>query len=170
MKNSKLIAALCLAISLTAIPLFTACKTPKLEAGGAYTSSITNTVGTNLVVTSQSDLGLYAADASFDLAYTTINSVFLIERNNRMYFWQLSPQIKHTVDKIRPIAQQIVNDYAAARTAYLEHPTPAGLSGIQAILAKLQQLVFAATAAVGQQTNPPTNSVPVTPEAPDTTK
>jgi hypothetical protein len=169
MKNFKTAAAL-LIVTAISLAAFTACKTPKLAAGGAYTSPITNTVGTNIVITSQSDLALYTADASFDLAYTTINSVFLIERNNRDYFWKLSPQIKRTVDKIRPIAQQVVNDYSAARTAYLANTTPAGLSGIQAILAKLQQLVFAATAAVGQQTNPPTNAVPPAAEAPDTTK
>lgn len=156
-KFTSLLAILTLAVLTT----FTACKTPKLAPGGAYTTSVTNTVGTNIVVTTTGDLALYTADASFDLAYKTMDAAFKIERDNRDYFWKLSPQIKHTMDRLRVIAQQAVNDYAAARTAYLANPTPAGLTGVQAVLAQIQQLVYAATAAVGQAGQPLTNTVPI---------
>lgn len=145
---------LCAMLSLT----FTACKTPKLEAGGAYAQSVTNTVGTNLVITATSDLTLYSADAAFELAYKTLDAVFLIERNNRQYLWNLSPNIKHTMDSIRVTAQQVVNEYADARTAYLAHPTPLGLTGVQAVLAKIQQLLFVANAAIGNGTVTGTNA------------
>lgn len=139
-----------------------ACKHPTLEKGGAYTYSTTNAAG---VVSTTSDLTLYTADAAFESAYKTLDTVFAIERNNRDYFWKLSPAIKHTLDKIRPTAQQVVNDYAASRTAYLANPTPVGLTGVQAVLAQIQQLVFAATAAVAQAGQPfptLTNAVPST--------
>ena len=138
-----------------------ACTSPKLAPNGPYTSSTTNLVGTNLVITTSSDLALYAADSSFELAYKALDAVFLIERNNRAYFWNLSPAIKHTIDKIRVSAQQVVNDYAAARIAYLANPTAAGLTGVQAVLAQAQQLLFAANAALGQGGLPLTNTVPV---------
>lgn len=134
------------------------CRQARLEPGGAYTSSITNAAGT---VTTTADLALYNADTAFEASYKTLDMVFLIERNNRDYFWKISPAIKHTLDKVRTSAQQVVNDYAAARTAYLANPTPAGLTGLQAVLAQLQQVVFAANAVIAQNGQPfPTNSVP----------
>lgn len=124
----------------------TACKT-QLAPGGAYTHSITNADQT---VTTTSDVVLYNLDTSFKTAYDSINAAFETEYKNRDYFWKVSPEIKHTLDRIRPQAQQVVNDYAAARTAYLANPTPTNLSGVQAFLAKLQQLLLAASAAVAQ--------------------
>jgi len=138
--------------------LITACKTPKLAPGGAYTTTITNMVGTNIVLTSTSDLGLYTADSSFKLAYQTLDTVFTFERNNRQYLWNLSPAIKHTLDQVRAQAWPIVGEYVTARAAYLANPTPAGLTGVNAVLAKIQQLVFAANAVLSTST-PTTNSV-----------
>ena len=146
--------ALCLGLS--------ACKTPKLAPGGAYTASVTNYVGTNAIITTTSDLTLYTADASFALAYRTLDAAFLIERNNRDYLWKLSPNIKHTMDKVRVEAQKVVNDYIAARAAYLANPTPVGLTGVQSVLAVIQQLLFAANAAIGAGTISATNSLPET--------
>ena len=146
-----------IAAALMAVLLITACKTPKLAPGGAYTGSVTNIVGTNLVITATSDLALYSADSSFALAYKTLDAIFLTERNNRDYFWKVSPQIKHTLDKVRVQAQKVVSDYAAARTAYIANPTPAGLTGVQSVLAQIQQLVFVGNAVLGQiiSTNAP---------------
>lgn len=142
---------------------FTSCKTPSLATGGPYTTpALTNTLGTNItVIAAHSDLQLYQADASFRAAYAAMDAIFQTEFKNRDYFYNLSPSIKHTLDKIRPIAQQVVNDYTVARAAYMANPTPAGLTGVQALLARLQQLVVAATAAVGQITASTTNSVSV---------
>jgi len=99
---------------------------------------------------------LYLADSAFGLAYKTLDTAFTTERNNRAYFWNLSPEIKHTLDKLRPQAQQAADDYLAGRAAYIANPTPAGLTGLQAILAKAQQLVFAVNAAIGVGTVPAT--------------
>lgn len=155
MRNKlALVTVLLAALTLAA---FTACKT-NLAPGGAYSPSITNSAG---VVTTTPDLALYNADLAFKTAYDSINMAFNIEYNNRDYFWKLSPAIKHTLDQIRPQAQKVVNDYAAARTAYLANPTPPGLTGIQALLAKIQQLLLAANAAMAQGGLPfPTNAPP----------
>jgi hypothetical protein len=74
--------------------------------------------------------------------------VFRFERDNRDNLWKLSPDIKHTLDKIRPDAAQAVQTYAAARKAYIANPTPTGLSMLNTILAKVQQVSAAAAAAV----------------------
>lgn len=125
------------------------CKTPKLEAGGAYVYSVTNMVGTNLVITSTSDIGLYTADSAFKLAYQTLDLVFNLELNNADYFWKISPEIKHSLDKVRAVVDKAVPEYLAARAAYISNPSSPGLSGLNAILAKITQCVFAAQAAVG---------------------
>lgn len=146
----------CIAALLITI---TACKTPRLEPGGAYTTTITNAAG---VVSTSGDLILYNTDSAFNLAYSTLDLAFKVERDNRDYFWKLSPAIKHTMDQLRVTAQKVVVDYAAARTAYLAAPSSAGMTGLQAVLAQIQQLVFAANAAVAQagQPFPTTNTVP----------
>lgn len=155
-KKFTLLIALTAALSLTAL---TACKT-NLAPGGAYNPSVTNSAG---VVTSTPDIALYNADAAFKTAYDSLNLVFETEYKNRDYFWKLSPDIKHTLDKIRPEAQAAVNDYAAARTAYKANPPVVGLTGVNAVLAKIQQLLIAATSAVAQAGTPLTNGPPVTP-------
>jgi hypothetical protein len=135
------------------------CKTSKLEAGGTYTTTITNVVNGSSVVLTTSDLPLYTADAAFGFAYKTLDAAFLIERNNREYLWNISPAIKHTLDQVRVTASQVVDDYLAARAAYISNPTPAGLTGVNAVLAKIQQLMSAAYAAIGEGTVT-TNAIP----------
>lgn len=145
-------------------PLWYGCNSPSLQSGGAYSYSTTNLVAgtTNWVVTTTADLQLYQADTAFKLAYDTLNAVFLIERNNRTYLWNISPGIKHTLDSIRPGADKAVDEYLAARAAYIANPTPAGLTGMTAIITKIQQALFAANAAIGVGTIT-TNSTPSTP-------
>ena len=94
------------------------------------------------------DLAFYTTDAAFLLAASTLDTVFRFEKDNRDNLWKLSPDIKHTLDKIRPDAAQAVATYAAARKAYMSSPTPTGLSLLNTILAKVQQVSVAAAAAV----------------------
>lgn len=114
----------------------TGCKAT-LQQGGAY-----NLTG------SAPDMPLFVADTAYQLAYNTIDAVFTTERNNRAFLWSLSPKIKQSLDAIRPQAVAANQDYLKARTAYIANPTPANLSGVQAVLAKIQQLATAAQAAL----------------------
>lgn len=111
------------------------CRNPsaKLEPGGAYTVPAP-------------DYAFYTIDAAYDLAYSSINAAFKFEYDNRAYLFGVSPQIKHTLDSIRPQALDADKQYLAARAAYIANPTPAGLTGLQAILAKVQQFASAITA------------------------
>lgn len=97
------------------------------------------------------DKAFYVADAAFGLTYSAIDAAFTFEKNNRVALFRLSPEIKHGLDKIRPTAKLIVIDYANAREAYLKSPTPAGLSLLNTILAKAQQLSNAAQTLLPKQ-------------------
>lgn len=158
MRRTPLLACATLSLALFTAS-FVGCKT-NLAPGGAYNPSVTNASG---VVTSNPDIALYNADLAFKTAYDSLNLVFQTEYNNRQYFWNISPAVKHTLDKIRPDAEKAVNDYAAARTAYLFNPPLVGLTGVNAVLAKMQQLLLAANAAVAQASQPLTNAPPVPP-------
>lgn len=122
------------ALALLAFGL-TACKTPKLEAGGAYAP--TNSVGVVVV----NDVGLALADASYKFSYETALAVFRFERENRLDIWKLSPAVKTELDKLRPKVVDIDRRWAAARHAYKANPTPAGLTTLQTILSEIQRLL-----------------------------
>lgn len=146
-----LIAVLGLAASL-----LIGCK-HTLQPGGAYAPITVTTNTAGVVVTNATalpDLTFYEVDAAFSMAYAALDGVFTWERDNRAVLWSISPQIKKTLDGIRPTAAQIVKDYAVARAAYKANPTPAGLATLQTILAKAQQLQ-AAAAAVSANLNTP---------------
>lgn len=149
-----------LVLSLVAGSLLVAGCHKTLEAGGAYSPSTTN-AATGAVTTSP-DIAFFTLDSAFWAAYSTIDTVFSIERDNRELLWKVSPAIKHTLDSLRPTAVEVKNGYLKARANYIANPTPAGLTGIQAILAKLQELGAAVTAALpadlsitGSTTNAP---------------
>lgn len=116
-------------LALTLLTLGVGCKST-LAPDGSYNKTVP-------------DMAFYQADSAFGLAYDTINLAFEAEYNNRALLWSISPEIKHTLDKVRPVALQVRNDYVIARDAYLKNPTPAGLTGVQSILAKAQQLLSA---------------------------
>lgn len=137
---------LIVSLSLT-LPLGLGCK-KTLEPGGAYSPVQTN--ATTGAVTAAPDIGFFTADSAFWAAFTTIDTVFTLERDNRALFESISPEIKHSLDKIRPTAVDVRNGYLKARQAYMAHPTPEGLQGIEEILAKLQQLAVAVSAALPQ--------------------
>lgn len=133
----------------------TGCKSNKLEEGGAYAPGLflvsTNASGavvTNFSAAYAPDLAFYVADGAFSVAYATADTVFTFERNNRDMLWRLSPDIKKVLDGIRPQAVEVRNKYIAARTAYLQTPTPAGLSAMNEALSRMNNLAAAASAAL----------------------
>ncbi len=135
----------------------------KLEVGGDYAPAnfvvSTDAQGlttTNVTATQAPDIMLYALDSSFDLAESTIQGVFKAERDNRAFLWSVSPQIKHSLDKIRPVAWDVIRRYTQARSVYLANPTPANLTVMQELLSKGKALALSAIAA-----SAPTNLPPV---------
>lgn len=121
---------------LSLAPLFLpGCGTTRLELGGAYAQ-------TNQVP----DLQFYQIEAAYDLAYSTLDGVFKFEEDNRAGLWKLNPKIKQTLDKIRPQAWDYNVEYLTARAAYKANPVPSGLTTLQTISTKLQQLLLTAQA------------------------
>lgn len=143
-------------LSLVAVTaLMIGCQHGKLQTGGAYapgtTSYTTNadsTISTNVVETAAPDLALFNLDAAFKLAYTAVNTAFELEQTNRQLLWGIDPEIKHTLDKIRPQAVDAVARYGKFRRIYLTNPTPAGLSTLQQVLADMQNFSTAAQGAL----------------------
>jgi hypothetical protein len=144
---------------LACIPLlFCACKSPNLAPGGHYNPAVTNLVtvtnGTNVIsvprveATGQADVKLFAADASFRMAYTLLDNAFAFEQTNRAMLWAISPEIKHGLDKIRPEAAKATVAYYRGRAAYVAAPSPAGLTGLQSVITTVQQLGVTVTAIV----------------------
>lgn len=139
MKKLLSMAILAVALMLTV----SGCKNGTLQSGGSY--SPTNSVGQAI---SAPDLAFYQVDAAFDLAYSTIDAAYKFEQDNRVLLWDISPNIKQTLDAIRPDSVKAVQAYGLARSAYLASPTPAGLSTLQTWLAKAQQLATSAQAVI----------------------
>ncbi len=142
----------CLYSMLAASALLTiilqGCAT-RLETGGAYAPApITNEVTGVVTASPAPDPGLFAVDTTADFLFTTIQAVFKLERDNRNLFWKISPNIKHTLDGIRPQAKQAVEDFGKARTVYLANPTPAGLSTLDTILGQLKAFSSAVQAVI----------------------
>lgn len=125
--------------------LLLACKST-LQPGGAYAP--VDAQGNALVAP---DMSLFVVDSAYQLAYQATDTVFTAEKNNRDLLWKVSPNIKHTLDIIRPQAVKANADYLAARAVYLANPTPANLTGLKAILAKVQQLAITAQSALPKQ-------------------
>lgn len=122
------------------------CSNTTLETGGAYSQE-----------GKKPDKSFYAVDAAFDIAYSAVDTVFTFEKNNRQMLWELSPEIKHTLDKIRPQAKEVVVAYSTARKAYTENPTPAGLTTLETVLSRMQQLATATQAALPKAQTTDTN-------------
>jgi len=113
------------------------CRAPQLEPGGAYAPIATNSAG---IVTTNTDLQLYLADREFIAAYDVVDSILTLERDNRALWWKISPEIKHTLDKVRPQAWDARNRYKALRQAYLSAPSPQGLAQLGAITDELSRM------------------------------
>jgi len=106
----------------------------RLEPGGAYSQSATAAAMPELFV----------MDSSFDLAYSALDTTFKFERNNRTMLWAISPNIKHTLDKLRVEASRVKLDYAIARQAYLANSIQTNLDALTTALTKLQAINIAA--------------------------
>jgi hypothetical protein len=115
---------------------FVGCKAT-LEPGGPYAPT-----------GQQADMPFYVVDGAFNLAYTTVDATFKWEKDNRAALWKLSPDIKKTLDTIRPEASKVVKQYATARSAYLKNPTPEGLSDLQFALATIRKVADVALATI----------------------
>lgn len=128
----------------------------RLANGGAYapgTNQITvdstsGNTATNFVPTQAPDYPFAQTEVAFDFAYSAVDTVFNIERDNRQLFWGISPSIKHTLDKLRPQAVAIRNDYIKARIVYQSNPIPANLSALDNALARIKALIPAVEAAI----------------------
>jgi hypothetical protein len=138
----KLIVGLLVAL-LVLGAMLTGCGKATLELGGAYAPT-----DTNGVATVKADLAFFEIDSGFDLADSAVRAVMKFERNNRSMLWKVSPDIKHTLDGLRPQIVQVETEYALARKAYMANPVPASLDTLQEILAKAQQLNAAAQAVI----------------------
>lgn len=143
-------AVLTFAITALCLAPLTGCKSNKLAAGGAYAPAnpVVTDGATNWVATAAPDPVFYSTDLAFDFAYTLVDTAFTFEKNNRQLLWSLSPEIKQTLDKLRPQAAAVVNAYTAARKRYIANPTPAGLSQLTTLLSQIQNLSAAAQAAL----------------------
>jgi hypothetical protein len=119
--------------------LITGCA-HRLETGGAY--SPTPVTGAE----ARPDYPFYVAEASYDLAYSAYNTAVTFEKRNAAFLWELNPNIKRELDKIRPDALTARDAYFKARKAYLAKPVPANLTQLETVLATFQQLSAAAAA------------------------
>lgn len=136
---------------------FAGCGGNQLAPGGAYsgitiTTNSTGVVATNVVAAP--DLQFYQADSAFLAAYSTVDTIFQYEYNNREALFKLSPAIKHTLDGIRPQAKDALLRWAKARQAYQQAPTPANLGTFQTVVAKMSQILSAAQAALPKSALP----------------
>lgn len=148
------------ALTIAPIALWTGCKST-LAPGGAYApgnfvvaTDPSGVTTTNFTATGVSDKAFFAVDSAYDFAYSTIDAAFTFERENRLALWKLSPDIKHTLDKIRLQAWDANVRYFRARQQYLSNPVPAGLSTLQSTLAELQNLAAAVQIAIAPAKTP----------------
>ena len=111
------------------------CNTAKLQEGGVYAP--TNAVGQVIY----NDLGLALADATYKLTYTAILDIFKFERDNRKIIWDLSPEVKKSLDIARPQVVAINRRWAASRKVYRQNPTPSGLNDLQLIMAEINRIL-----------------------------
>jgi ABC-type uncharacterized transport system auxiliary subunit len=131
-------------VALSLAPL-TGCK-GQLEPGGAYAPAVTN--GTNVVATSAPMMDLYITDSAFNAAYDTVDLALSVERNNRALIKANWPEVKSTLDGIRPQIVAGIQDYGRFKKAYLANPTPANLDKLSNSLSKFRQLASSITAAI----------------------
>lgn len=131
-----------LLLTLSILAFTPGCKTSRLETGGAYAPT-----------EEASDPAFYAVDSAYALAFASINAAFEIERNNRLFLWNLSPDIKHTLDRIRPKAVEADRDYLELREQYKALPSANILQALKLILAKVQEMANESQTALPQTIN-----------------
>jgi len=124
------------------LPVLVGCASgnARLETGGAYART-----------NNAPDYAFYALEVSYDLALSAFKTASRLEIDNRQLFWSVSPEIKHTLDAIRPQALAAARAYSKARAIYVSNPTPSGLSGLQTLLGQFQNLATAAVASLPKE-------------------
>jgi hypothetical protein len=65
--------------------------------------------------------------------------------------WNISPEIKRGLDRLRPDVNAMILEYGKARTVYLANPTPANLDSVQFYLAGIKRLATAIEALIPKQ-------------------
>ncbi|MDE2100124.1 MAG: hypothetical protein KGL39_22910 [Patescibacteria group bacterium] len=140
------------AAALVLFGLGTGCQT-HLAPGGAYApgyftvqTNADGSTGTKFTATAQADIAFYYADASYNTAFAIVDGAFKWEQQNRAALWKLNPNIKHTLDKLRPTAWDIHVRWAKARQAYLQNPIAANLTSYELIVAEIQKVAATAQA------------------------
>jgi hypothetical protein len=123
------------------------CNQARLEPGGFYAPGATNSAGV-FVPNTQPDLVFYQVDAAYDFASYTMIAAFSFEKENRAALWKINPNIKHTLDQLRPQFVEYARQYLKARDAYKSMPVPANLTVMQQVLAKVQQLAAVANTVI----------------------
>lgn len=124
----------------------------RLEPGGAYAPlAITNATTGVITPAPVPDMAFYTIDATYALTWAAMDGAFAFEKANRLALWRLSPNIKHSLDQIRPQAWAINVQYHKARDAYKAVPVPANLAALEQSLARTRQLLAAITAVLPQQ-------------------
>lgn len=118
-----------------------------LADGGAYSPVViittTNAEGVVTVNASrviEPDFKFFVADSAFDIASGVVIGVFKFEKENRAAIFAVTPKIKHELDKVRPVALDIIRRYGAARKIYIKNPTPAGIGKLEATLLEIQKV------------------------------
>jgi xanthosine utilization system XapX-like protein len=135
-------------VALLLFAILPGCST-KLESGGVYAPVTTNSSG---VVTTNADMAFYAVEKTFWTTYQVLDAAFAAERDNRALYWSISPDIKHSLDKLRPQAWDVVTRYIAARRAYEAAPSTGNLTTLQGILDEVTKLSVSASAALAPVT------------------
>lgn len=161
-------------VAILALPILVGCDgchKSTLEGGGAYSPGVTasvtnadNTVTSIFTPSQRPDKELFLTDSAFGIAYSAIDTIFTLEKQNRGWLWNVSPEIKKTLDQVRPQAADAVRKYTQARKLYIANPTAAGLTNLQTILAEAQRLATSVQAVI--PANTPTTSPAPAPAAP----
>lgn len=134
----------CVALLLVSIGLFvttgSSCRGDRLEPGGAYAPTQVDPLTGVVTPTSAPDIQIFIIDTLYKLTFSSVDLIFDLERSNERFFWSISPDIKHTLDKLRIPTWEINVEFHRARDAYDANPTPAGLSTLETILGRMRQV------------------------------
>lgn len=129
----------------------------KLAPGGAYAPLpvVSTNADTGIVTTNQvpADYLLFQADSTFMVAYNIADAAFLLERNNRAFFWKISPDIKHSLDLARPKALATRNAYFKARDVYVANPSALALGVLNLYGSQMQTIQASTDSAMSVVTN-----------------
>lgn len=121
---------------LAAISLMPGCTTPRLA------ESVSAQPVDQLL-----QVALYKADLEFTTADTITGLILQWERENRAILWQVNPQIKYKLDKVRINLPTARAAYFMARDLYTNINDSQSVIDLRAAVARMQELQSAADAA-----------------------